>query len=301
MKLLDLFSGIAGFSLAASWAGIETVAFCECDPYCRKVIAKNFPGKPIFHDVRRLNGRKINKRFGPIDIISGGIPCQPASIAGKRQGTTDDRWLWPAAFKLVEQIKPTWCLFENVGGLVTLERGVVFENLLSQLESLGYETQAFVVPACAVDAPHRRDRVWIVAHAERPERWKNDDGGKRAGEGPHREGKASSWFGKRREVLADSGSARIIWRTSKDSQRTSGEIKRRRGSGNTRAAKPGLGRVGHGISSGLDGYWSAEPEVIPRTGKGIPNRTQRLKGLGNAIVPQVAYQFFKYIMEIEGS
>ena len=149
-----------GFSLAARWAGIETVAFCEIDPFCRKVLGKNFPGVPIFSDIKELRN---DGTMGTVDIISGGVPCQPASVAGKRGGSADDRWLWPETYRVIKEFNPAWVLLENVPGLLSLGGGMVFESLLSQLESEGYEVITLNIPACGVGAPHRRERVWIIA------------------------------------------------------------------------------------------------------------------------------------------
>jgi DNA (cytosine-5)-methyltransferase 1 len=167
---LSLFSGIGGLDLAANWAGFSTVACCEIDPFCQKILAKHWPGVPIFPDIFKLN-RKVLEEAGvlgdgrTITLISGGVPCQPASVAGQRRGAEDDRWLWPEAIRVISEVKPTWAVLENVGGLITLDGGMAFEHILSDLEGIGYEAQAFVIPACAVDAKHRRDRVWIVAHS----------------------------------------------------------------------------------------------------------------------------------------
>lgn len=156
---IDLFSGIGGFALAARWAGIETVQFVEIDKFCQKVLAKNFKDVPIHDDIKTFKYSGAS----PF-ILTGGVPCQPASCAGKRKGKEDDRWLWPEAFRIVSEVKPEWCLFENVAGLLSLEGGLVFDNLLAELEGQGYEVWPVIIPACAVNAPHRRDRVWIVAH-----------------------------------------------------------------------------------------------------------------------------------------
>lgn len=159
MKHLDLFSGIGGFALAARWAGIETVAFCEIEPFPRKVLEKNFPGIPIHHDIRELNGSE----YAGIDIITGGYPCQPFSLAGKRKGTEDDRHLWPEMFRIIKQARPTFIVAENVIGHVTM--GI--DKVLNDLECEGYSTRPLVIPACAVDSPHRRDRVWILAYSNK--------------------------------------------------------------------------------------------------------------------------------------
>ena len=159
LKVLDLFSGIGGFSLGLERAGgFETVAFCEIEEYPGKVLAKHWPDVPIHRDVRELDG---NDYAGRTDLICGGYPCQPFSHAGKRQGGEDDRHLWPEVHRLVATIRPTWCLFENVAGHISMG----LDQVLSDLDDEGYASQTLVVPACAVDAPHRRDRVWIVAHA----------------------------------------------------------------------------------------------------------------------------------------
>lgn len=156
MQHLDLCSGIGGFALAARWAGIQTVGFCEIEDYPRRVLAKNFPGVPIHQDIHDLDG----KQYGAIDLITAGYPCQPFSFAGKRRGAEDDRHIWPQVLRIVAEARPAWTLFENVFGHVSMG----LDEVLSDLETEGYATRAFVVPACAVDAPHRRDRVWIVGY-----------------------------------------------------------------------------------------------------------------------------------------
>jgi len=168
MRKLSLFSGIGGIDLAAEWAGIETVAFCEREPFPRRVLEKHWPGRPIYDDVRTLTREKLEEDgiIGPtrtIDLISAGYPCQPFSSAGKRKGKDDDRHLWPEVARLLEEIRPRWFLGENVAGHITLG----LDDVLSELESIGYAAQAFVIPAAAVGAPHRRDRVFVLGYAER--------------------------------------------------------------------------------------------------------------------------------------
>jgi DNA (cytosine-5)-methyltransferase 1 len=154
---LDLFSGIGGFALAARWAGIETVAFCESDEFCKSVLAKHWPGVPVIEDVRLLDGRN----YKGVDLLTGGFPCQPFSEIGERKGAADDRYLWPEMRRIVAQARPAWVVAENVPGIV----GMALDDVLSDLEAEGYATQALVIPACGVGANHRRDRVWIVANA----------------------------------------------------------------------------------------------------------------------------------------
>ncbi|WP_188738651.1 DNA cytosine methyltransferase, partial [Oceanobacillus neutriphilus] len=151
MKSIELFAGIGGISLAAEWAGIETVAFCEREPFCQKVLQKHWPDVPIFDDVKTLNKQTLidgGVDVGTIDIISGGFPCQPYSIAGKRKGTEDDRDLWPEMFRIIEEIRPTFVVGENVANFVGME----LDRTLSDLENIGYTGGAFVIPASAVNA-----------------------------------------------------------------------------------------------------------------------------------------------------
>ena len=156
MRLLDLFSGIGGFSYAAEKliGGYETVAFCEMDEFCQKVLKKHWPQVPIFDDVRTIDAA----RLGRIDIVTGGYPCQPFSQAGRRQGEEDERHLWPEMLRIIKSCQPRYVLAENVAGHVTMG----LDQVLTDLEDQGYTTRAIIVPACAKNAPHRRDRVWII-------------------------------------------------------------------------------------------------------------------------------------------
>lgn len=161
-KVLDLFSGIGGFSLGLERAGMQTLAFCEIDPYCQSVLRRHWPSTPIYQDIHQLSERKLrHDRITHIDLICGGYPCQPFSIAGQRRGASDPRHLWPEMSRLVRELRPRWVVCENVGGHV--ECGL--DAVLTDLEDAGYACWPFIIPACAVGAPHRRDRVWIIAHA----------------------------------------------------------------------------------------------------------------------------------------
>ena len=157
MKHLDLFSGIGGFALAAQWAGIETVAFCEIDDFACKVLNKNFPNVPIHRDIRELDGGQ----YAGIDIITGGYPCQPFSYCGKREGESDPRHLWPEMFRIIKQSRPKYVVSENVTGHVTM--GI--DSVLDDLESESYTAWPFIIPACGKDSPQLRNRVWILAYA----------------------------------------------------------------------------------------------------------------------------------------
>lgn len=152
-----MFSGIGGFALAAQWAGIETVGFCEIEEFPQKVLQKNFPDIPIHKDINDLNGED----YAGIDIITGGFPCQPFSVAGNQKAQEDNRHLWPQMFRVISQAEPTWVICENVYGLVKLG----LDEVQHDLESRSYTTQSFVIPSLANGANHRRDRVYIVAYS----------------------------------------------------------------------------------------------------------------------------------------
>lgn len=364
MKHLDLFSGIGGFALAASWAWPrhEVVAFCEKDPFCRQVLRKHWPTAPIVEDIRNLDGSD----YANVDLLTGGFPCQPASAAGKRGGTQDDRWLWPEMLRVIQEAHPRFVLGENVPGLVSLDAGLVFERVLLDLEDAGYEAWPFVIPACGVGAPHRRDRVWIVAYAsgeqvqrhggsgqlagspgtdqgreEERERVRDAPGGSRppvadAQEQSVRTGLCSiEQGGERRGRSGDSRGAATADANRQWQQQPQGEqqdvgrrtgdrgedatdaygerLSQRQGTGrDTREEQPpplradrqnGAGwepqsRLGHahdGFPRWMarrwhDGTWE---EGIPRTTTKSRHRKQKLTALGNAIVPQVAYEIFK--------
>lgn len=161
MKHLSLFSGIGGFDLAAEWVGFENVGQVEKDQFCLQVLKKNFPHVPKFKDIKKFGKTDLT---GRVDIITGGFPCQPFSQAGARGGTSDARHLWPEMLRVIRAFKPSWVVAENVRGLLTIEEGLVFEQVCIDLENAGYEVQPIIIPAASVNAPHRRDRVWFIAH-----------------------------------------------------------------------------------------------------------------------------------------
>lgn len=163
MRSLSLFSGIGGIDLACEWAGIKTVAFCEREPFCQKVLQKHWLNIPIYDNVCTLTKERLEADgIGTIDLISAGYPCQPFSHAGKREGAEDDRHLWPEVARLLHEIRPRWFIGENVAGHITLG----LDDVLADLESEGYEAQVFVIPACAVNSPQQRYRVFIVAYSD---------------------------------------------------------------------------------------------------------------------------------------
>lgn len=253
MTHLDLFSGIGGFALAARWAGIETIAFSEVDKYAVRVLNKNFPGVPNLGDVTKYEEWP---ELGPIDLCTGGFPCQPFSCAGKRRGSKDDRHLWPAMCAVVQRYQPTWIIGENVPGIIPME----LDSVLADMESLGYTCQTFVIPACAVDARHRRSRIWVMARNAN----KRDVSEEQQMEGYGESNDPSRIC----ETIPDSPSERH----TSSSQIDVFGIE----SGSRWLPEPGVGRVAHGV----------------------PNRIHRLKGLGNSIVPQVAYELIAMIKSI---
>lgn len=228
---LDLFSGIGGFALAAQWAGFETVAFCEIEDFPRKVLEKNFPGVPIHRDIRELDGNE----YAGVELITGGYPCQPFSTAGHKKGKEDPRHLWPEMYRIIEQARPAWVVAENVSGHIT--NGL--DEVLHNLEGSGYTTRAVVLPAGAVGARQRRERVWVIAH-----------------------------------TTSDRRDER---KTNPARSRTGNESREEQ-------------RFGDAFSD----IWELPIETQFRGGThGIPGRVDRLTALGNAIVPQVAYQILR--------
>ena len=169
MQVISLFSGIGGFELAAEWAGWTNIASCEINPFGRRVLEYYWPDAYHHDDIHTLTYETIKEKSkwdeSKATIIVGGFPCQPYSTAGKRLGKNDDRHLWPKMLRIIREIKPAWVVGENVFGLVNWSGGLVFEEVQADLEAEGYEVQPYVLPAASVGAPHRRDRVWFVAHA----------------------------------------------------------------------------------------------------------------------------------------
>lgn len=241
------------------------------------------------------------KNFGRIDILSGGFPCQPFSHAGKRNGVADERYLWPEMLRTIRILKPSYVVGENVAGLVSMENGKTLDTILSDLENEGYATEQVIIPACAVGAWHRRDRIWIVAHSLHGTN-RTNGGQSRKAESLSCEcrqtGQSRESCGTGGEILPNSVSQRGC------SRNTGGEYAENawqlRGSSTDGYwnSKSELGRMVNGIPPFMDEYWDREPEGVPRVATGVKDRVNRLKGLGNAIVPQIAYILYQAIDEL---
>lgn len=321
---LSLFTGIGGLDLAAEWAGFRTVGQCEWkEGHTTKVLEKHWPNVPRWRDIRTLTKESFYERTGlrTVDVISGGFPCQPFSVAGKRRGAEDDRYLWPEMLRVVSELRPTWVIGENVAGILTMEqpgavsgvegrnvsilqdqilyeatwsrqKNLLLPQLLGSLEGIGYSVQVFVFPACAVGAPHRRDRVFIVAYHSQP---------RSGGLSVQRRGsqKADADLDGSCENVAHSA-GKQDWRVQQS------EFQADTGTGgqvdvpDTESAKcPWSGAEAWGWRGELrcDGWWSVEPDV-GRVAHGVPDRVDRLTELGNAVVPYQAFPIFEGIYKI---
>lgn len=282
MKALSLFSGIGGIDLASEWAGIETVAFCEREPFCQKVLAKHWPNIPIYDDVCTLTKERLEADgIGTIDLIFGGYPCQPFSVAGKREGEDDDRFLWPEVKRLLEEIRPRWFVGENVAGHVTMG----LDNVLSDLGNIDYSVQPFIIPACGVGAVHRRDRVFILSYtdskrvcgAEEYNRYRV--GKKSLQQRINTQPEPTDFF----KVFADTNSERQ--KTDFEEEIQGKQILQRR---------EGSGSVENWAGRSV----LFEPKLL-RNYHGIPDGMDRNKALGNAVVPQQIYPILAAIKKID--
>ena len=263
LKLLDLFSGIGGFSLGfEKTGGFETIAFCEKDKFCQKVLAKHWNNIKIYDEIRNLKGIQA-------DVITGGFPCQPFSVAGKRKGTDDDRYLWDETLRVIADTKPKWFVGENVEGIVNISEGKVLQQIQKDLETEGFKVQCLIIPASGVGAWHQRKRVWIIGC----------------------------------NVSNSNANLRGRWRAIKQS----GENEVRRiYSSKEEQAKDDLRSKAVGcdaLSEQTKSWWQTQFEIC-----GVPNgisyeldkdRANRIKALGNSIVPEIAYEIAKAILTAE--
>jgi DNA (cytosine-5)-methyltransferase 1 len=326
MKVLDLFSGIGGFSIGLEEAGFETAAFCEIEDYPRAVIRKHWPDTPIYRDVRQLTGEQLRADGIVPDLLCGGYPCQPFSVAGRQRGEEDPRHLWPEVHRLIRELRPRWVVCENVSGHIKLG----LDEVLSTLEAEGYTCWPFIIPACSVDAPHKRDRVWIVAHADsssdrRASRQYEEADGKvsqrdngrffdqsgeiRAtdvGNAQHDGSLAAPLCGEPEEASRGSSqgqepteqSARAGGRKDNGNVADSDSDRPQRSGAEQVYGVGDLSRQSGGGGTDLRGGWPVEPNV-GRVVDGLPRRSHRIKALGNAIVPQIAQAIGETIMRFE--
>lgn len=259
LRVGSLFAGIGGIDLGFEWAGMKTVWQVEKDKFCRKVLAKHWPDVPRYEDVNEIDWSTV----APVDVIAGGYPCQPFSLAGKRKGAGDNRHLWPRMFEAIKELRPTWVLGENVAGHVSMG----LDCVLADLEAQGYSCRPFIIPACAVGAMHQRDRVWIVAH--------NDEDREPLGSLNAKVEEAPS-------STHTNQTRRAAWGNAGEDTADVGGF------------QPGGGPAKH-LAGSRGWRWGHKP-LLGRGVHGIPNRLDRVGALGNAVVPQVAYEIGRAIV-----
>jgi DNA (cytosine-5)-methyltransferase 1 len=300
---LSLFSGIGGDDLASDWAGINTVCFVERDKYCQQVLRKHWPDIPIIGDVKDVTYTKLmgwtqgareslqpevktsvgqdignlcTEREKLVDIISGGFPCQPHSVAGKRKASSDERDLWPEFRRIIGEIKPRWVVAENVPGLFSSDAGRFFGNILADLAALGYAVGWCTFGAVDVGAWHRRDRVFIVAHTDN-----TGNGTPGNGVNGNKQKNDEGWEGF--PQCGAIGCSQDVAYSQCDGLEKSGDRRIR-------------GRQRDTVTNAS--WWSTEPNV-GRVAHGVSRRVDRLRALGNAVVPQQIYPIYKAIVEVE--
>ena len=289
---LSLFSGIGGLDLAAEWAGFTTVGQCEWADYPTKILKRHWPDVPRWRDIKTLTKESFYERTGltTVDVVSGGFPCQPFSVAGKQEGKGDDRYLWPEMLRVITELSPCWVLGENVPGILRIAGKTICEDL----ERAGYSVAVLDFEAAAVGAPHRRERIAFVGE-RRPNPMENAHSVGRGQQDFLSQQSRGAEFKRSSTALADANSGRL--QTKRPKQQP------------TRIA--GSGKVPDSDSSRLSrqqrradaqqpangSWWAAEPNV-GRVANGVPNRVDRIRCLGNAVVPQQFYPVFKAIAEV---
>jgi len=306
MTHASLFSGIGGFDLAAEWMGWTNVFNCEWEEFPRTILKHHFPNAKQYGDVRDLQATEYR---GRVDVLSGGFPCQPYSVAGKRQGKNDERHLWPEMLRVIRECTPTWVVGENVRGLASWNDGLVFEEVCTDLEASGYSVQPIILPACAVNAPHRRDRVWFIAYRDPS----NTDHGREGCEVQARgdESTCSDQGVPSHAISLGRDEAHGVGHGESDEPNQVGAEAnapntRRVGSPPTMADGELEGRLRSTKRDQRD-QWDSFPTKPPVCGgnDGLPReldsisfpkwRKESIKAYGNAVVPQVALQIFKAI------
>jgi DNA (cytosine-5)-methyltransferase 1 len=291
MRHGSLFSGIGGFDLAAEWCGWENVFHCEWNTFGQKVLKHHFPNSISYNDITKTD---FTIHRGAIDIISGGFPCQPYSSAGKRLGKEDERHLWPEMLRAIREIQPSWVVGENVRGLTNWNGGLVFDEVQTELEAEGYEVLPFLLPACAVNAPHRRDRIWFVAYSNGAMFRAKEFRSLRSKNGEIERERTQTIY----NAIRPNGFEGVITNTDKIGLQSKMENGK-------------LGRKFRFAECDKRNVWDTFPSQSPVCGgdDGLPEkldgitfskwREESLKAYGNAIVPQVAYQIFKSICQYQ--
>lgn len=280
LKLLDLFSGIGGFSLGLESTGFfETIGFVEKDKFCQKVLKKHWNNINIEEDIRNVKGERY-----AADIITGGFPCQPFSVAGKRKSTADDRYLWDEMLRVIREVKPRWVIGENVEGIVNINEGMVLRQVLTDLEKEGFQSQCIIIPASGIGAWHQRKRIWIVANS-------------------HNNG---SYRSQRNATKQSSNEQkdRLSFRDDQDVSNSNVKgLERYRDEYELREVKQEKNFIWSSNDGTKESWWQIKSELC-----GVPNgvsyeldkdRSNRIKALGNSIVPQIARQIGLSIMEAE--
>lgn len=285
LKHGSLFSGIGGFELAAEAVGWQNVFSVEYDEFCSKILEHHFPLTKHYNDIKHFNAKPYR---GSIDIITGGFPCQPFSTAGKRNGVSDDRYLWPEMLRVIREVRPRFVVAENVRGLVNWSEGMVFETVLTDLEGEGFEVFPVVLPAAGVSAPHKRDRIFFIAYANQRDDSRNT--------GENATASAKKWLQKWHSIWKPTKPNPL--RESSSNANSAGERQ------NNRQGKPGQFDQTRSLAD-----WKNFPTQSPLCGgdDGLPKeldgitfpkwKRQSIKAYGNAIVPQVALQIFKAIQQ----
>lgn len=306
----SLFSGIGGLDLAAEWAGFQTVGQVEKSDYANKILKKHWPDVPRWEDIKDVTIHTVREagiEHAPT-VLSGGFPCQPFSCAGQRRGAEDDRYLWPEMLRVVQELRPAWVIGENVAGLVSL----ALDDVLTDLERAGYSCRAFLLPAAGVGAPHMRDRVFIVAHSGGVASRQATTPPCSIREDP--ESRSDALCSSIRQPpggantdLADTTGIRCKGSSERECSGTQeeGGVQKPISRGayvahSTRDLAPGSGEAGFPPwrADPFGGLWLSEP-AVGRVADGVPSRVDRLRCLGNAVVPQQVYPIFQAIAEVE--
>ncbi|WP_306642617.1 DNA cytosine methyltransferase [Sanyastnella coralliicola] len=332
----SLFSGIGGFDLAAEWMGWTNLFHCEWNDFGKRVLSYYWPEAESFHDITQTDFTKYADR---IDVLTGGFPCQPYSTAGKRKGKEDERHLWPEMLRAIREISPRYVVGENVRGLINWNGGLVFDEVQADLEAEGYEVLPFLLPAAGVNAPHRRDRIWFIAHSNKS----HDRRASRQDEGESREERIQKRNEIREsiesgEVFGDATNSKCKSYVRGNSEKSEGvrldlegrqllSTRRHEGSDYAESSSQSSVSTNSSIGRGLQNYGSGEPRLFEQESQdnfwknfptqspirsgddGIPSeldgitfskwRNESIKAVGNAIVPQVALQIFKAIKQME--